>query len=154
MLVNAATAGASEGERAALALAQRYAASVAPGLDVHGDAIAPLRMLVAATAAARLREPRGGLDQATALLLLEGLRDEWRERDPQSVGICAPLVAVVSNLAWLQAPPPVGHGMPLDEALRRMSDDAPSDATVQLLRKVEEVARREAGERRQQGRAA
>ena len=85
VLVNAATAGANEGERAALALAlaQRYAVSVALGLDVPGDALTPLRMLVAATAAARVKEPRGGLDQATALLLLEGLRDERQQPDAE-----------------------------------------------------------------------
>ena len=61
---------------------------------------------------------------------------------------------MVTELAWRQAPPPAGHGAPLDEALSHVLRNAPTEATERLLLKVEEVARLEAAERRQEGRAA
>ena len=59
-------------------------------------------------------------------------------------------------LAWLQAPSPTGVALPLDEALRRLHQEAAPDTadaerSVQLLGKV---ARSEAIERLKGGRAA
>jgi hypothetical protein len=153
VLVRAATAGASQGERAALALAQRYAVATALDLGVSMEATTPLRMLVAATAAGRLAEPRDSIDQKTAMMLLDGLRDEWRDRDPATAALCEQLVPAAITLAWLQAPP-VGAGMPLDEALKRLRREPPPDATDQIIGALEAAAGRETVDRRADGRAA
>ena len=155
VLVRAVTVGASEGERSALALAQRYAVSSALDLGLSMEATTPLRMLVAATAADRLAEPRDSIDdQRTAMMLLDGLRDEWREREAAAAALCARLVPAAIALAWLQAPPPVGAGVPLDEALRRLRREPPPDATDQIIEALEAAAGREALDRRAGGRAA
>ena len=119
------------------------------------EATTPLRMLVAATAADRLAEPRDSIDdQRTAMMLLDGLRDEWREREAAAAALCARLVPAAIALAWLQAPPPVGAGVPLDEALRRLRREPPPDATDQIIEALEAAAGREALDRRAGGRAA
>ncbi len=154
VLVHAATVGASEGERAALAVAQRYAVSSALDLGMSMEATTPLRMLVAATAAGRLADPSDSIDQSTAMMLLDGLRDEWRDRDAATAALCAQLVPASVTLAWLQAPSPVGAGMPLDEALKRLRRQPPPDATDQIIGALEAAAGREAVDRRAGGRAA
>ncbi len=88
------------------------------------------------------------------MMLLDGLRDEWREREAATAALCAQLVPAAIALAWLQAAPPVGAGMPLDEALKRLRREPPPEATDQIIGALEAVAGRETIDRRAGGRAA
>ena len=121
-LVRAAAAGASDAERGALALAERYAVAVAHGRGASAEALGPLRMLVASIAAERLASPKSGFDRATAMLLFAGLRAEWPQREPEDAAVGAELALAAVELAWLQLEPPFGSGLDLEAALRRLSE--------------------------------
>ena len=121
-LVRAAAAGASDAEREALALAERYAAAVAHGRGASPEAVGLLRMLVASIAAERLASPKSGLDRETAMLLITGLRAEWPRREPEDAALGAELAPAAVELAWLQLEPPFGSGLDLEAALRRLSE--------------------------------
>lgn len=139
-LVRAAMAGATRGEREALALAQRYALALgaAHGLGAAHDT--PLQLLVAASAAARLREPRSGGDRDAALMVLSGLRAEWRTQTPDAAFDIDTLLALVLDVAWLQAEPPTGHGLPLADALERVEPSLGEPGARELFERLRRVA--------------
>lgn len=152
-VLRATTAGASESERAALAAAERYAVAVAPRLGLPGEALPPLRMLVAAAAAERLTDPRRNVDQGTALALVSGLQVEWSERAPDEGATAQQLAALVIELAWLQVAQPAGSGLGLDEALAQLRSRV-GDDSAHFVEAIAEAASQGAGERRHGGQAA
>lgn len=133
-LIRAATAGATREEREALALAQRYARALGVACGLRAERFIPLQLLVAASAAARLREPRAGGDRDAVLLVLAGLRTDWlaQDSDARSLDIDA-LLPQVLDLAWLHAQPPTGSGLPLPDALARIESSLGSDAERELF---------------------
>ena len=154
-LVGAATAGASGGELAALAFAERLALATALRLGVPAEATPPLRLLVAAIAAKRLSEPQENIDQGTALMLIDGLHREWTERAPQHAAVGLALVPAAVALAWQLAEPPVGAGASLEAAARQLHEQPPDGSTPEAIDALEAVARPDAVERRgDEGRAA
>ena len=146
-LVGAATAGASGGELAALALAERLAFSAALRLGVPAEATPPLHMLVAAVAAQRLSDPQEDIDQRTALMLVDGLHREWADRTPQHAAIGLALVPAAVALAWQLAEPPVGSGASLDAAIRYLREQPPTGSTSEAIDSLEAAARSDAVER-------
>jgi len=149
-VVRSATVGSVEVEREALSLAQRYV--IAAALHAGAGAVdAPaLRLLVAAVAARRLRQPRDHPDRATALRLLESLEAQWR---PESGGAAAAaaLAPLAVELAWLQAPSPTGEALDLEAALARLKAQPDEDSGARLkLAALERAARSAAVERRRQ----
>jgi diguanylate cyclase (GGDEF)-like protein len=154
-LVGAATAGASQGELAALALAERLALAAALQLGVPAEATPPLRILVAAIAAQRLSEPRESMDQSTALMLVDGLHREWASRAPRHAAVGLALVPAAVTLAWELVEPPVGSGASLDAAVRRLRERPPDGSTPEAIEALVAMARSDALERRgDEGRAA
>ena len=139
-LVRAAAAGASDAEREALALAERYAVAVAHGRGASPEAAGPLRMLVASIAVERLASPKSGLDRETAMLLITGLRAEWPRREPEDAAVGAELALAAVELAWLQLDPPFGSGLDLEAALRRLSEHG-HHIEPRLLEELAERAR-------------
>jgi diguanylate cyclase (GGDEF)-like protein len=131
-LVRAATAGASEGERAALLLAERYAVAAARRFGAPPEALGTLRMLVGATAASRLEDGMRHLHAATSRVLLEGLRSEWSERVPQQAREGERLADAAVALAWLMAPSPHGAGLDLSAALGRLHEEFDEDCASVL----------------------
>ena len=153
-MMRGVTAGASEQERAALSLAERYAASLALSLDVPDTAIGPLRMLVAAEASGRLLERHDDPDQQLAATLLDGWRAAWARREPQGAATCTAAAQTAVELAWLEAAPPAGAGLPLDQALSHLRSEPPGDVSEAIIANMEQVARAEAVERRRSTTAA
>ena len=152
-LVRAATAGGRDVERGAAALAERYATAVAARRGVEDEALPPLQMLVAATAAERIVKPQPGLDREVSLLLLEGLRAEWRNRAPAEAALAEQLAPATVALAWLQLEEPLGAGLDVEEALARLKEQQP-DLAPALFEALAEGARSGEMEQRQPLRAA
>ena len=150
-LVRSALTGARDDERQAAALAERYALGVAKRRGATPEALPPLRMLVAAAAADRVAGPGAGVDREMSLLLLRGLRAEWRAGgDAELAEVLAPAVV---ELAWLQLDRPIGQSLSVEEALVRVRALRP-DLEVTLFEELAGVARSGEVERRQPVEAA
>jgi len=152
-LLRAVTAGADEAERAALAVADRYAVSAAPSLDLAPETLPAVRVLIAAAASERLLDPRQSHDRATALRLVEGLRLEWCGREPERAASGEAVARLALELAWLQSAPPSGGGLPLLEAVQHLRATAPT-ASMPLVEALAATALSESRDRRQGGQAA
>ena len=152
-LVRAATAGGRDVERGAAALAERYATSVAVRRGVRAEALPPLQMLVAATAAERITTPQPGIDRETSLLFLEGLRAEWRDRAPAEAALAEQLAPAVVELAWLQLKEPLCAGLDVEAAVARLEQQQP-DLDSALLEALAAGARSGELEQRRPRRAA
>ena len=90
-MMRGVTAGASEQERAALSLAERYAASLALSLGGPDTAIGPLRMLVAAEASGRLLGRAGAPGRGGRGRERDTGHDRGRRKPARGRGLPGPL---------------------------------------------------------------
>ena len=120
---------------------------------MEDEALPPLQMLVAATAAERIVTPQPGLDRQVSLLLLEGLRAEWRKRAPAEAALAEQLAPAAVALAWLQLAEPLGAGLDVEGALARLQEQQP-DLAPALIEALAEGARSGQIEQRRPLRAA
>lgn len=133
LLIRTAVDGASGSERLAVALAQRYVVAVALGRGLPVDTADPLRMLVAAEAAHHIEAPEEYRDQATALMLLDGLRTQWDEQMEAADLKIAELLPAAVRLAWEQIPAPDGPGLTAEQALAIVTNDPAYDLPTEVL---------------------
>ena len=154
LLIRAAVDGATGPERIALALAQRYAVAVAIGRGLPMDTTDSLRMLVAAEAAHHVEEPLEYADQATAVMLLDGLKVQWDQQVGGERLLLDSLLPAAVRLAWEQIPAPAGPGLSADEALRILQEDPAYDLQPEVMEILAETARTAEFERRRQRRDA
>ena len=152
-MIQATTAGASEEERAAAALADRYAVSVARSRGAREETIPLLRMIVAVMAADRIEQPRSGPDRETAVTLVDGLWQRRRESSPEETELADQLAAGVVALAWLQRPNGLGERVDPQEALDLLAEHAP-ELDPRLCAELGELARNGALEERREEQAA
>jgi diguanylate cyclase (GGDEF)-like protein len=150
LLIRSAVDGASGPERIALALGQRYAVAVAIGRGLPMDTTDSLRMLVAAEAAHHVEAPLEYADQATALMLLDGLKVQWEEQVGAGRLELASLLPAAVRLAWEQIPAPDGPGLSADEALQILREDPAYDLSPEVMEILAETARTAEFERRRQ----
>ena len=154
LLIRAAVDGATGPERIALALAQRYAVAAAIGRGLPMDTTDSLRMLIAAEAAHHVESPLEYNDQATAVMLLDGLKVQW---DQQVGGDRLPLdslLAAAVRLAWEQIPAPDGPGLSAEEALQIVREDPAYDLQPEVMDLLAQTARTAEFERRRSRRDA
>jgi len=154
LLIRAAVDGATGPERVALALAQRYAVAAAIGRGLPMDTTDSLRMLIAAEAAHHVESPLEYNDQATAVMLLDGLKVQW---DQQVGGDRLPLdslLAAAVRLAWEQIPAPDGPGLSAEEALQIVREDPAYDLQPEVMDLLAQTARTAEFERRRSRRDA
>ncbi len=150
LLIRSAVDGASGPERIALALAQRYAVAVAIGRGLPMDTTDSLRMLVAAEASHHVEAPVEYADQATALMLLDGLMVQWEEQVGEGRLPLDSLLPATVRLAWEQIPAPDGPGLSADEALQILREDPAYDLAPEVMELLSETARTAEFERRRQ----
>ena len=152
-LVRAALAGATESEREAVALAQRYATAMMLERNTAPSTIPVLRLLAAASAAPRVAGPLQTLERQTALLLLDGLQDAWDARSTDDAAFARRLLPASVEVAWLLQPVPAGEGLELPAALQRVRERGIGPLDEAELAELERVAR-SSGAMRRRGRAA
>lgn len=154
LILRAVSEGATEHERAAISLAERYALGVAEQLRFPDEVVLGLRMLVNAEGALRLKSPRTYLDQHAGRMMRRGVIAEWRERDEAAAQRVLSTVPVFIELAWLQIVEPDGPGLTAEQALARVRSSAGGQLPEYLLDIVEQVATSGEVERRGSPRAA
>jgi diguanylate cyclase (GGDEF)-like protein len=154
LLIRAAVEGASGPERLAIALAQRYVVAVALGKGLPVDTADALRMLVAAEAAYHIQAPDEYRDQETALLLLEGLRAQWKQQLGHESFPLDELLPAAVRLAWEQIPAPEGPGLDAEAALGIIRADPAYHLGEDALELLNESARTAEFERRRSRREA
>ncbi|MEZ4501542.1 MAG: diguanylate cyclase [Dehalococcoidia bacterium] len=124
-LVEATLAGATPQELELAHLAERYVLSAAVQAGVAPESTPPLRMLLLTMASARTTPPDAPLDEGARALLIEGLNEEWAERVADHAELGSILSSAAIELAWRQAPPPVGNGEPPEAILAGLRDEHP-----------------------------
>ena len=153
-VLRALTSGATDREREAVSLAERYATTAALRRGVPSDTTPLLRMLVARSAAGRLSAAPTGRDRQLAYRIVDGLHAQWTQDAPEAGGDATALAGAAVELAWLQLPPPSGEAASLTTALRRLREARAGDVDAALLDELEAAAKSQAFERRRAAEAA
>ncbi len=154
LILRAVSDGASEQERAAISLAERYALGVAERLRFPDEAVLALRMIVNAEGSQRLNSPRTYLDQHAGLIMRQGVIAEWRERDEAAARRVLPTIPVFVELAWLQIAEPEGPGLTAEQAIARVRSSNDDRLPEYMLDIIEEITTSGEVERRGSSRAA
>ena len=154
LILRAVSDGASEQERVAISLAERYALAVAERLRFPDEAVLALRMVVNAEGSLRLKSPRTYLDRHAGRIMRQGVIAEWRERDEAAAQRVLAMIPVLVELAWLQIVEPDGPGLTAEQALVRVRSSADHQLPEHLLDIIAEAATSGEVERRGSSRAA
>ena len=152
-MIRAEMAGASDEERSAAALADRYAVAVSRAREMREVTVPLLRMIVAVVASERVANPRPVPERATAITLVEGLWQRWRERSPDETELADQLAAGAVALAWLERPPQQLGEVDIEDALRLFHERTEELAT-DLRAELADLARAGAMELRSGAHAA
>lgn len=149
-LTRALVAGASASEVNALSLAQRWAGTIAGRIDLPGDSLPELRLVLAAEASRRFVAPKGDRDQLLARHLVTQVRRDWDELPDADVREHLVILAgALLDISWLTMPPPGGEGCTPDEALERTEQHYAWATASSVWPVIVEVVRT-AGDRRRQ----
>ncbi|MGE3961440.1 MAG: diguanylate cyclase [Dehalococcoidia bacterium] len=150
-LIRALAAGASSDELNALALAQRWAGTIAGRTDLPPDSLPELRLVIAAEASSRFRAPKGDRDQVLARHLVQQVSEDWASLASPEREHLDLLSKALVEIAWLRLPRPLGAGYTADEALARAAerftgslDDSMWPLIVDVVRTVGERRKRDA----------
>ena len=153
VMIRAVMAGASDEERASAALADRYAVAVSRAREMREATVPLLRMIVAVVASERVANPRSVPERETAIMLVEGLWQRWREHSADETELADQVAAGAVALAWIERPPQQPGQLDIEDALR-LFHERTEELAADLRAELAELARAGAVELRSVAHAA
>jgi diguanylate cyclase (GGDEF)-like protein len=153
VLLRSATGNASEAQRTAIALADRYAALAAERLALDPSVLPALRTLVIASAVRRLDDPGQRQEVAVTRALL-GAVDASTFVDPANAAQVQAIAEGSVELAWVQTPGVSSTSADTEEAVRELDALLARPDARAARQALASVARGDTAERRQGNRVA